>query len=73
MSKTEIYTHWIIGVLSAVVWFWGDKLGIPAPAQAFAASVVPALVMHALGRASAGTGTPSQQSPQPQSQPENQA
>jgi len=70
MSKTEFYTHWIIGLLSAVVWFWGDKLGIPANAQALAASVVPALVLHALGRASAGSETPS---PQPQSQPENQA
>ena len=67
MSKTEFYTHWIIGLLSAVVWFWGDKLGIPANAQALAASVVPALVLHALGRASAGPETPS---PQPQPQPE---
>ena len=72
MSKTEFYTHWIIGVLSAVVWFWGDKLGIPANAQALAASVVPALVLHALGRASA-VSPQSPPSPQPQSQPENQA
>lgn len=49
MSKQEYWTHWLLGTLCAAIWFWGDKAGIPRPAQDLAASVVPGLVMHAVG------------------------
>ena len=49
MSKQEYWTHWLLGLACAAIWFWGDKAGIPVAAQALAASVVPALVTHAVG------------------------
>lgn len=47
MDKTY-WTHWVLGLAGAVIWFWGDKLGIPADAVKYAAVVVPAIVGHAL-------------------------
>lgn len=50
MSKQEFWTHWVIGITAAAVWFWGDKAGIPPQAQALAAVIVPSLIAHALGK-----------------------
>ncbi len=49
---TDYLTHWILGVICALVWFWGDKAGIPPAAQQLAASIVPGLVAHAMGYSS---------------------
>ena len=48
----DYLTHWIIGVASTAVWFWGDRVGIPAEARALAATLVPSLIGHALGKSS---------------------
>ncbi len=47
MNKAYI-GHWVIGVLCAVIWFWGDKLGIPTAAITLCSSIVPGLLGHAL-------------------------
>jgi len=51
MSRDYI-THWIIGVLCALIWFWGDRVGIPPGAIALAASVVPAALADAMRKSS---------------------
>ena len=48
----DYISHWVLGVICTVVWFWGDKAGIPSQAQLLAASIVPGLLAHALGYAS---------------------
>ena len=47
MNK-DYLTHWVIGVSCAAAWFWGDKVGIPPAATSLAASIVPAVLAHAL-------------------------
>lgn len=47
MSKGYV-GHWVIGVLCAVIWFWGDKMGIPDAAITLCSSIVPGLLGHAL-------------------------
>lgn len=47
MNK-DYATHWVIGLLATVVWFWGDKAGVPPTAITLAASLVPAAIAHAL-------------------------
>ena len=47
MSK-DYLVHWVIGLLCAVIWFWGDKAGIPKEAVSLASTVVPALLGHAV-------------------------
>lgn len=54
MSR-EYVTHWIIGILCALIWFWGDRLGIPPGAIALAASVVPAALADAMRKSSNDT------------------
>jgi hypothetical protein len=51
MSR-DYLTHWIIGAIAALVWFWGDRAGIPKEAQVLAATIVPSLIGHALGKSS---------------------
>lgn len=46
--SSDYLTHWLLGFLCSVIWFWGDKLGIPAAAVQLAGSVVPALLGHAV-------------------------
>ena len=41
-------THWTLGIICAVIWFWGDQAHIPKEAIALAASVVPGILAHAL-------------------------
>ncbi len=41
-------THWIIGILCTIIWFWGDRVGVPSTAVQLAASIVPGLLGHAL-------------------------
>lgn len=48
----DYISHWVLGAICTVVWFWGDKAGIPSQAQLLAASIVPGLLAHALGYAS---------------------
>ena len=52
MNK-EYLTHWIIGLVATVVWFWGDRAGIPPAAISLAATIVPTTVVHAMATASA--------------------
>lgn len=47
MSRDYI-THWVLGFLATIVWFWGDKIGIPGGAIQLASTIVPGLVGHAL-------------------------
>ncbi len=42
-------SHWIIGVIAALVWFWGEKVSIPPQAITLASVIVPSLMAHALG------------------------
>lgn len=51
MSK-EYLTHWILGVICTLVWFWGDRAGIPPAAVTLASVTVPGLLAHALGASS---------------------
>ncbi len=44
----EYATHWALGLLCALIWFWGDRAGIPSAAVALAGSIVPGLLGHAL-------------------------
>lgn len=60
MNK-EFLTHWVLGIACALVWFWGDKVGIPKDAQILAASTVPGLLAHALGK---GSSDPAPLTPQ---------
>ena len=48
----EYITHWIIGIICALVWFWGAQVGIPASAISLAAWIVPGLLAHAVGTSS---------------------
>ena len=48
--------HWVIGILCAIIWFWGDKAGIPPAAVTLAATIVPALLGHALAFTPAPAG-----------------
>lgn len=50
--------HWVVGVVAAVVWFWGDRMGIPAAAVTLASTLVPTIIGHALGYT---PGTPVQE------------
>ena len=54
MSRDYV-THWIIGILCALIWFWGDRVGIPPGAIALAASVVPAALADAMRKSSNAT------------------
>ena len=47
MNK-QYATHWFIGIICAIIWFWGDYLKIPAAAVQLCASIVPGLLGHAL-------------------------
>ena len=49
MSK-DYYVHWLLGFLLAIIWFWGDKIGIPPAAIQLASVTVPVLLGHALGK-----------------------
>ena len=73
MNK-EYVTHWILGTVCALIWFWGDRAGIPKDAQLLAASVVPGLLGNALGisKGQADISSPpaAPAVPQPQPQPE---
>jgi hypothetical protein len=51
MNKDYI-THWIVGIICALVWFWGAQVGIPASAISLAAWIVPGLLAHAVGTSS---------------------
>lgn len=44
----DYYAHWLIGLLCAVVWFWGDRAGLPPAAISLAGSIVPGLLGHAV-------------------------
>lgn len=65
MSK-DYLTHWILGVICTLVWFWGDRAGIPPAAVTLASVTVPGLLAHALGT-SQGNPPPLTQ-PQPEKQ-----
>ena len=56
MSKGYV-GHWVIGVLCAVIWFWGDKMGIPTAAITLCSSIVPGLLGHALAYSPADAPT----------------
>lgn len=58
MAMKDYATHWILGLICTLVWFWGDRVGIPKDAQTLAASVVPGLLAHALGKSSAPLSDP---------------
>lgn len=72
MSKQEFWTHWVIGIAATAVWFWGDKVGIPAAAQGLAAAIVPGIVGHALNkpfRPADSSATPAATAAQPEQTP----
>jgi hypothetical protein len=56
MNKDYI-VHWILGLLCACIWFWGDRLGIPAGGIALAASVVPGALADAMRKSSNASTT----------------
>lgn len=56
MNKAYI-GHWVIGILCAVIWFWGEKLSIPAAAITLCSSIVPGLLGHALAYSPADAPT----------------
>ena len=68
MNK-EYITHWILGTVCALIWFWGDRAKIPKDAQLLAASVVPGLLGNALGISKSSPPAASAAS-HPQPQPE---
>ena len=47
MNK-EYTTHYVIGAICVIVWWYGEYLKIPASAVQLAASIVPGLLGHAL-------------------------
>jgi hypothetical protein len=47
MNK-DYTVHWLLGILCSIIWFWGDRAGIPVAAVTLAASVVPGILAHAL-------------------------
>lgn len=55
MNKQKTLTLWAIGLLCTLVWFWGDKAGIPPSAINLAAWVVPGLLAYALKSSEAQT------------------
>lgn len=57
MSR-DYLAHWVIGIISALVWFWGDRAGIPAAAVSLAATIVPALLGHAIAYTPASPADP---------------
>lgn len=48
MMSKDYVTHWVLGVLCSVIWFWGDRAGLPAAAVQLAATIVPVLLGHAV-------------------------
>ena len=71
MTSRSFITLWIIGVGSVIVWFWGDRIGIPKDAQILASQLGGGLIGYAIrkdtGQSPDSTGG---LSPQPQPQPE---
>jgi len=59
----EFYTHWIIGIICAIVWCFGDRLNIPTEAIAFAQGNLGIIIGHAI--ATAQQVLPSQPDSQP--------
>lgn len=57
MSRDYV-AHWVIGIICALVWFWGAQVGIPASAISLAAWIVPGLLAHAVGTASTKPNAP---------------
>ena len=57
MNK-DYLVHWLLGLLCSVIWFWGDRVGIPAAAVTLASSVVPGILAHALAYSAPSTTTP---------------
>ena len=53
----QFLTHWLFGILSTAIWFWGAKVGIPAAGIDLAASIVPGLLGHAVATINAGTSS----------------
>ena len=51
MDSRTFWTHWVIGIAAAIIWAWGNKLGIASTLQTYAAYTLPLLVGHAVGRA----------------------
>lgn len=49
MKTPQYLSHWVIGIVAVLVWFWGEKVGIPPDAMPMAKMVVTGLMGHALG------------------------
>lgn len=49
MDNRTFYTRWAIGLTATLVWFFGDRIGIPASAINLSEWIVPGLLAHALG------------------------
>ena len=64
----DYLVHWILGIVLTVVWFFGDKLGIPADAITLAKATVPGLLGHALAF-TPGAASPNVSAPEPGAQP----
>jgi hypothetical protein len=61
MNK-DYLVHWVLGVLCAAVWFWGDKLGVPPAAVTLASTIVPTLLGHAVAYTPDASNAPDPQS-----------
>ena len=68
MNTRSFVTLWIIGVCSVIVWFWGDRLGIPTSALGLAQTLAVGLIGYAVNAAKGEQ--PEKSAPQPQPQPE---
>lgn len=44
MSKRMFYSHWVVGILSVIVWFWAPYLLIPKDGQVAAGQLTMALI-----------------------------